>query len=68
MVQAKSQIKTTEGVMELFSEAHPNQENAGAYYDGIDGATYDAFIKKINFTDPYKLVEAISKPLPQTAA
>jgi len=51
--------------MQKFAAAHPNQENVGEYYDNIDGSTYDAFIKKINFTDPYNVAKAIYNPVPE---
>ena len=51
--------------MQKFATEHPNQENVGQYYDDIDNDTYDEFIIKINFVDPYMLANAISKPEPK---
>ena len=54
--------------MQLFANSHPTQENAGAYYDGIDTNCYDDFLVKVNFTDPYHLIKAIASPAPAEAA
>ena len=51
-------------MMELFTNAHPDQENAGEYYDGIEVNCYDEFIKKINFIDPYHVAKVIADPAP----
>ena len=53
---------TSEAMMKKFAEAHPNQENVGQYYNDISSDTYDQFLIDINFTDPYKVAEAIVKP------
>lgn len=52
---------TSEKMMQKFAEAHPNQENVGEYYNDISHDAYDKFIQDINFTDPFKIAEAISK-------
>lgn len=56
-------------VMAKFAAAHPTQNpdqegNACDFYNSIDQATYDEFLSYINFCDPFRLAEAISKPAP----
>ena len=56
-------------VMAKFAAAHPTQDpgqegNACDFYNSIDQATYDEFLSYINFCDPAKIAEAISKPEP----
>lgn len=64
---APQQVLTnTDDVMQKFATEHPNQENAGEYYDNIDSSCYDEFIQKINFTDPYYLAKVIANPEPET--
>ena len=58
-------LTDTNDVMQKFATAHPNQENVDKYYDDIDSDTYDAFLIKVNFTDPYKLAPAIARPEPK---
>ena len=50
--------------MQMFLESHPDQSNAGSFYSQMQGEAYDEFNVRINFTDPYKIVEAISQPAP----
>ena len=50
--------------MHKFATEHPNQENAGEYYNSMTTRTYDQFLVRINFTDPYKIAEVISRPAP----
>ena len=47
-------------VMAKFAAAHPSQNegdenDACAFYNSIDQATYDEFLTYINFTDPHKI-------------
>ena len=58
-------LTDTKEVMHKFATEHPNQENVGQYYDDIDNDTYDAFLIKINFTDPYMLAQSIARPEPK---
>ena len=58
-------LTDTKEVMHKFATEHPNQENVNQYYDDIDNDTYDAFLIKINFTDPYMLAPAIARPEPK---
>ena len=46
------QIDNIDGVMKMFLEQHPNQENAGSYYDAMTSQAYDDFLILINFCDP----------------
>lgn len=51
--------------MQKFASEHPNQENVGEYYDNIAGETYDEFIERINFIDPYHVAKVIQNPAPE---
>ena len=54
-------ITTSEEAMKKFAESHPDPQNVGSYYDDISTDVYDQFIIDINFCDPSKIAEAISK-------
>jgi len=47
--------------MHKFATEHPNQENAGEYYNSMTSQTYDEFLLRINFCDPYMIKDVISK-------
>ena len=61
---APGKLTSTEDVMAKFVNEHPNQENAGDYYNQMTGECYDDFLVRINFTDPYKIADAIANPPP----
>ena len=52
----------TDGVMKMFTDGHPDPTKCGDFYNQMTGEAYDDFLVRINFTDPYKICDAISKP------
>ena len=50
-----------EDVMGKWIKANPTQETIKEYYNDMKGDAYDQFNASINFTDPYRIADAISK-------
>jgi len=54
----------TDGVMKMFTDAHPTQSNIHNFYDQMTGEAYDDFLVRINYSDPYNVAEAIFAAAP----
>ena len=56
--------------MKELVEIHAKARNEGKvaeFYNSIDSDTYEKFVKYIDFSDPWKICEAISKPEPSAS-
>ncbi len=50
--------------MGLFVESDKDPQKVDKFYEQMTGEAYEDFLVRINFTDPYKVAEAICKPAP----
>ena len=53
--------------MHKFAVAFPEADKVGAFYNQLDPAAYEEMIRRINCTEPFKIVEAVSEGVSETS-
>ena len=47
--------------IQQFTVNYPNDANVGTFYDGLTHTGYDEWARRVNFTEPYHIVDEVAR-------
>lgn len=51
--------------IEQFTSNYPTTDNVGEFYDGITAEGYDEWARRVNFCEPYYIVDDVERIIKQ---